>query len=247
MQADNWEILKKFTNARINLGLAGNSLPTDKVLALRMAHALAKDALYTELDVSKIEEEIKTISLDSLVVQSQISSKNEYLTNPNKGRVLDAVSAENLINCSKKGDDICIIIADGLSAEAVNIQAMNLIQDLIPKLQFLTIAPIIIAKYSRVAISDEIGELMNSKIALILIGERPGLSSPTSMSAYVTYDPKKGNTDEKRNCVSNIQQNGLPMEFAAMKIAYLLNEMLKRKLSGVHLKDNFSDYNLADH
>jgi ethanolamine ammonia-lyase small subunit len=246
MQADNWEILKKFTNARINLGLAGNSLPTNNVLALRMSHALAKDALYTELDVTKLEEEIEKISLHSLVVQSQISSKNEYLINPNKGRILDDVSAENLINCSKKSDDVCIIIADGLSAEAVNSQAMNLIQDLIPKLQFITIAPIIIAKYSRVAISDEIGELMNSKIALILIGERPGLSSPTSMSAYITFDPKKGNTDEKRNCVSNIQQHGLPIEFAATKIAYLINEMLKRKLSGVDLKDNFSDYYISE-
>ncbi len=246
MQSDNWEILKKFTNARINLGLAGNSLPTNNVLALRMAHALAKDALYTELDVTKLEEEIEKMSLNSLVVQSQISSKNEYLTNPNKGRVLDAVSSENLINCSKKEADVCIIIADGLSAAAVNSQAMNLIQHLIPKLQFLTIAPIIIAKYSRVAISDEIGELLNAKIALILIGERPGLSSPTSMSAYITFDPKKGNTDEKRNCVSNIQQNGLPLEFAAMKIGYLINEMLKRKLSGVDLKDNFSDYYIAE-
>jgi ethanolamine ammonia-lyase small subunit len=246
MQADKWEILKKFTNARINLGLAGNSLPTDKVLALRMAHALAKDALYTELDVATIEEEIKTIGLDSLVVQSKISSKNEYLINPNKGRLLDPFSSENLINCFKKSADVCIIIADGLSAEAVNSQAVKLIQHLITKLQFLTIAPIIIAKYSRVAISDEIGELINSKIALILIGERPGLSSPTSMSAYITFDPKKGNTDEKRNCVSNIQQNGLPIEFAATKIAYLINEMLKRKLSGVDLKDNFSDYYISE-
>ena len=241
MELDDWHILKKYTNARIALGRSGSSLPTNKVLEFRMAHALAKDAISTELDILNLEEDAKKLSLKSISVQSQISNGIDYLKNPNIGRILNEVSIKKLKDLSRQKTTLSIIIADGLSAEAVNLHAIKLIEHLIPKLKFKTISPIIIVKYGRVAISDEIGEILNSSIALILIGERPGLSSPTSIGAYITYNPKKGNTDEKRNCVSNIQSEGLSYEFAAMKLAYLIDEMLFKKLSGVDLKDDFSD------
>jgi ethanolamine ammonia-lyase small subunit len=241
MELDDWHILKKYTNARIALGRSGNSLPTNKVLEFRMAHALAKDAISTELDVLNIVEDAKNLSLKSILVQSQISNGIDYLKNPNLGRLLNEISIKKLKDLPRQKTTLSIIIADGLSAEAVNLHAIKLLEHLIPILKFKTISPIIIVKYGRVAISDEIGEILNSSIALILIGERPGLSSPTSMGAYITYNPKKGNTDEKRNCVSNIQCEGLSNEFAAMKLAYLIDEMLIKKLSGVDLKDDFSD------
>ena len=241
MELDDWHILKKYTNARIALGRSGSALPTNKVLEFRMAHALAKDAISTELDILNLVEDAKKLSLKSISVQSQISNGIDYLKNPNIGRILNEVSIKKLKDLSRQKTTLSIIIADGLSAEAVNLHAIKLIEHLIPKLKFKTISPIIIVKYGRVAVSDEIGEILNSSIALILIGERPGLSSPTSMGAYITYNPKKGNTDEKRNCVSNIQSEGLSYEFAAMKLAYLIDEMLFKKLSGVDLKDDFSD------
>ena len=206
-----------------------------------MAHALAKDAINTELDILNLVEDVKKLSLNSILVQSQITNETDYLKNPNIGRLLNEMSLKKLEDCPEKNTTLSIIIADGLSAEAVNIHAVKLIAHLLPKLKIKTLSPIIIVKYGRVAISDEIGEMLNSSIALILIGERPGLSSPTSMGAYITYHPKKGNTDETRNCISNIQSEGLSYEFAAMKLAYLIDEMLHKKLSGVDLKDDFSD------
>jgi ethanolamine ammonia-lyase small subunit len=244
MEFDNWHFLKKYTNARIALGRAGNAVPTNNVLEFRMAHALAKDAINTALDWVNIIEETKKLGLDSLYLQSQITDNSDYLRNPNKGRLLDEISIKKLEDYPKKKADLCIIIADGLSAEAVNMHALKLIEQLIPKLKTKKIAPISIVKYGRVAISDAIGEILDSTIALILIGERPGLSSPTSMGAYITYSPQKGNTDEKRNCVSNIQSEGLSYEFAAQKLAYLIDQMQNRKLSGVNLKDDFTDHYL---
>lgn len=246
MELDNWQQLKEFTNARIALGRAGNALPTHEVLELRMAHALAKDAISTEIDFLNINENAKKIGITTIFVQSQISNPSEYLRNPNKGRLLHELSSAQLKDHPENNADLCIIIADGLSAEAVNLHAMKLIELLLPKLKIKKIAPVIIVKHGRVAISDEIGELLESKIALILIGERPGLSSPTSMGAYITLNPRKGNTDEKRNCVSNIQPDGLSYEFAAQKIAYLIDQMNNRQISGVALKDDFNDYYLAE-
>ncbi|MEZ7498775.1 ethanolamine ammonia-lyase subunit EutC [Flavobacterium sp. Arc3] len=246
MELDNWHQLKEFTNARIALGRAGNALPTNEVLQLRMAHALAKDAISTEIDVLNIKEDAKKIGLNIVFTQSQITNTSEYLRNPNKGRVLHDQSCTQLKEYPQKKADLCIIIADGLSAEAVNLHAMKLIEVLLPKLKIKDIGPIIVVKYGRVAISDEIGEILDSKIALILIGERPGLSSPTSMGAYITLNPKKGNTDEKRNCVSNIQRDGLPYEFAAQKLTYLIQQMVSRQISGVALKDDFTDYYVSE-
>ncbi|MFQ3174616.1 MAG: ethanolamine ammonia-lyase small subunit [Flavobacterium sp.] len=244
MEKDNWNILKNYTNARIALGRAGTSLPTTEVLQFRMAHALAKDAISAKIDVLGLNEEAEKIGMNTISIKSNNLNRIEYLQNPNNGRLLDEESKIKLQNLADKKGDLCIIIADGLSADAVNFHALNLINALIPKLKIQIINPLIIVKYGRVAISDVIGKMLNASIAIILIGERPGLSSPNSMGAYVTYNPKPGNTDEKRNCVSNIQFQGLNYEFAAMKLAYLVDQMVTKKISGVQIKDNFSDYYL---
>jgi len=206
-----------------------------------LAHALAKDAINSKIDEIGLEEGLKTLGLNTVSVQSQIQDANEYLKNPAKGRVLNEESLLKLEGLNEKNADLCIILADGLSANAVNIHSINLLKLLIQQLKGWTIAPIVLAKYSRVALSDQIGEVLKSRIALILIGERPGLSSPNSMGAYLTYHPKTGNTDEKRNCVSNIQPEGLNYELAAIKIAYLLQEMRSKRISGVQLKDEHND------
>jgi ethanolamine ammonia-lyase small subunit len=241
MEPDNWHILKNFTHARIALGRAGNALPTKEILNFRMAHALAKDAVYSEMDIHSLKENIKELGLDAVVVQSMVANRNEYLLNPNKGKVLNNESIDILKGLKKNEFDLCMVIADGLSSGAVNKHAIKLIRLLIGQLHGWQIAPIVIAKQGRVAISDPIGEILQAKISLILIGERPGLSTPNSMGAYITYLPKPGNTDEKRNCVSNIQPDGMSYEFASAKIAYILQQIRALQLSGVKLKDDFDD------
>lgn len=237
MEKDAWHLLKQYTNARIAVGRAGTSLPTAEILQLRMAHSLAKDAIRSEIDINGLMEACRALKLDSLSVQSQVVNRNDYLRNPNKGRLLATQSTEILQGFHSQETDLCIIIADGLSAEAVNQHAVKVIALLLPLIATFTLSPVVLAQQSRVALSDPIGELLQARIALILIGERPGLSSPHSMGAYLTYQPQSGNTDEKRNCVSNIQPQGLSYEAAAAKLAYLLQEMLTKKISGVQLKD----------
>ncbi len=245
MEKDAWHLLTQYTNARIAMGRAGTSLPTHEVLQLRMAHSQAKDAINSEIDVNSLTEIFKAQGLDTLFVQSQVTDRNDYLRNPNKGRLLNYAS-ERLLQSSKTDKrDLCIIVADGLSATAVNIHAEKIIELLLPQLPDWTLTPIVIAQYSRVALSDAIGELLNARIALILIGERPGLSSPHSMGAYLTYQPQAGNTDERRNCISNIQPQGLVYEAATASIAYLLKAMLVKQISGVQLKDDRTDIYLT--
>ena len=239
MEADSRYKLRNFTHARIAMGRAGNALPSNEMLNFRMSHALARDAVYSSLDISNIEKQISLLGLQSIVVESMAENRNDFLLNPNKGRQLNPEYIDRLSKSGSPGIDLCIILGDGLSANAVNLHAVKLIELLSDSLKDWQIAPVIIAQQARVALSDTIGELLKAEISLILIGERPGLSSPNSLGAYITYRPKAGNTDEKRNCVSNIQPDGLNYQYASVKIAYLLSEMNRLKLSGVQLKDNF--------
>jgi len=237
-EKDNWEFLKKHTNARIALGHAGISLPTKELLAFRLAHAQARDAVYSELDSSKLIIQLSKLGFDYLKIKSSSNSRNEYLKNPNTGRKLYPESAEELKQLSSNFD-LCFVIADGLSATSVNEHAVEVIKIIHSKLKKLSwsIAPIIIAEQARVALSDETGSLLKAEIVVMLIGERPGLSSPDSMGAYITYKPEPGLTDERRNCISNIRPEGLSYHFAAEKLFYLLTEMKTRKISGTQLKD----------
>ncbi len=238
IEPDSWEFLRKHTAARIALGHAGVSLPTKELLAFRLAHAQARDAVYSELNKEKISTELSEIGFDYLFVKSSSVSRDEYLKNPNSGKKLDQEFLQKLKQFPSSYD-LCFIIGDGLSAVAVNEHSVAVINLLSLKLkkQNWSIAPIIVSEQTRVALTDEIGNLLNANIVVMLIGERPGLSSPDSMGAYITYHPKPGLTDERRNCVSNIRPDGLSYSFAAEKLFYLLTEMNAKKISGVQLKD----------
>lgn len=237
-----WEKLKAFTDARIALGRTGGSLKTHELLQFRKDHSLAKDAVWTELDIPSLEKELGELNLKTIELKSQAENRESYIKRPDLGRKLDEDSKKAIQDLNPTPTDISLILADGLSAQAIALHALPFLKELLPKLQGFSLAPISIVKQGRVAISDEIGEYFSSKLAIILIGERPGLSSPYSMGIYLTYNPKAGNTDEKRNCISNIRAGGLPYAYAAEKLAFLTSEALKLKLSGVHLKDTFDHH-----
>jgi ethanolamine ammonia-lyase small subunit len=241
MEEDYWQELRKFTHARIAMGRAGNALPTSEVLKLRIAHAMARDAVQSEMNIDALSEKLFLLGLNVQQVKSQAADRFDYIRHPHKGRLLHEESKQKLESLQAEKTDLCIIFADGLSADAVNIHAVPFLELLLKDLAYWNIAPVILAEQGRVGLSDPIGETLKARISLILLGERPGLSAPTSLGAYITYMPQSGNTDEKRNCVSNIQPAGLSYQQAVSKISYLLHEMRSQQLSGVNLKDNQSN------
>jgi len=231
--------LKEFTAARIAIGRTGVSIPTKQSLQADLAHAHARDAVYSVLAVDELSEALKQFGLPVIRLHSKADNRAEYLQRPDLGRKLKKLSANQVKELT--GDyDMVIIIADGLSATAVNHHVVPLLQTLIPLLASsnLKIAPICLLEQGRVASGDKVAHLLNAKLSLMLIGERPGLSAADSVGAYLTYDPKPGLTDESRNCISNIRPKGLPAKLAAKKIFYLVQEAFRLKLSGVALKDN---------
>ncbi|SFW17768.1 ethanolamine ammonia-lyase subunit EutC [Chitinophaga sancti] len=242
IQQDPWASLKQFTTARIALGRTGTAIPLREVLNFRLAHAHARDAVYSALAVNALQEQLHAFYLPIVLLHSRAVDRYEYLQRPDKGRQLDAESI-SLLKSTAPGylrKDVAIILADGLSATAMNVHTQPLLEVLIPLLKGagLSLAPICIVQQGRVASGDEAGEILQAKVTLMLIGERPGLSAADSMGAYITFGPKPGITDESRNCISNIREEGLQYEAAAQKILYLIKEAIKLKLTGVALKDN---------
>lgn len=240
IQHDPWASLKAFTTARIALGRTGTAIPLKEVLNFRLAHAHARDAVYSSLSVNALHEQLQSFHLPILLLHSKAVDRQEYLQRPDKGRQLDAESALTVKNAGHQGRDLAIILADGLSATAINMHTKPLLEILIPLLKQagISLAPISIIQQGRVASGDETGALLNVRITLMLIGERPGLSAADSMGAYITYGPTPGTTDEARNCISNIRTAGLQYQPAAEKILYLIKEALRLQLTGVGLKDN---------
>jgi ethanolamine ammonia-lyase small subunit len=235
---DSWTSLRRFTGARIALGRAGSSLPTREVLGFRLDHARARDAVLRELDLDALAGTLSPLGLETARVRSRCRDKAEYLKRPDLGRRLSESSCADLEAVAPPGGcDLALVLADGLSSVAVERQALPLLAAFLPLCADLAIGPICLAKYGRVALSDEIGSLLGAKAVVILVGERPGLSSPDSLGAYLTFAPAVGTTDERRNCVSNIRPAGLPARRAAAKLDYLVRESLGRRLSGVGLKD----------
>ncbi len=234
--------LQAHTPARVGLGRTGHSLPTKRLLEFNLDHARARDAVHSKFDLEKTESELGALNLPSLRLHSRAVDRQEYLLRPDLGRQLSDDSRMTLQETESKLNELCIVVADGLSASAVNAHALEVIRLLVP--MTLTknwqLAPIALVEQGRVAIADEIAQTLQSEIVLILIGERPGLSSPDSLGAYLTYRPRTGLTDESRNCVSNIRPDGLDYERAAEKIFYLVQEMKRHLLSGVGLKDSFN-------
>jgi len=236
---DPWFDLKQHTSARIALGRAGGSLTTAEWLNFKLAHARARDAVQCEFDCHGLIKQLQQLGGKVLLVQSLVKNRAQYLQRPDLGRRLNSES-RSILEDKKQSSDLVFIVSDGLSATAVHAHATNLLKLLLPKLykSSCSIAPLVVARFGRVALQDEIGAFLGAKIAVILIGERPGLSSPDSLGAYLVHHPQSGNTDANRNCVSNIRPLGLDYEKAADTIFYLLTQARQRKLSGVKLKDD---------
>ena len=238
--ADPWSALRRFTDARIALGRAGASLPTAPLLAFDLAHAQARDAVHTPLDTAALRRELDSRMLDSIEVQSAARRREEYLRRPDLGRVLDAQSAERLAvyaTSAESSPDLIFVVADGLSSRAASLHAIPLIDRTIAQLKGWHVGSIVVATQARVAIGDQIGELMKAAMVAVMIGERPGLSSPASLGVYLTYRPAVGRSDAERNCISNVRPEGLCYDAAAFKLVHLLEGARSRKLTGVGLKD----------
>ena len=237
---DPWVSLRSYTDARIALGRTGVSIPLKENLEFRLAHAYARDAVYGSLEIKNLFDGLKSFNLPVLQLQSQCNNRSEYLQRPDWGRKLNDISKDILQSMFSETYEVSIIVADGLSAVAINQHLLPFLELLLPMLNKnkYSIAPISIVQQARVAIADEIGSLLNARLTLILIGERPGLTSPNSMGAYITYNPQIGLTDERRNCISNIRPEGLRYEVAVEKVMYLIKQSINLKLSGVALKDN---------
>jgi ethanolamine ammonia-lyase small subunit len=239
---DPWPLLRSFTTARIGLGRAGVSVPTGAQLAFQLAHAQARDAVQSALDVEALRRTLVEQGHDPLTLHSAAPDRPTYLQRPDLGRRLGEPSAKRVAAraaAAPDGYDAAFVIADGLSALAVERHAAPLLAALWPALQReqWRLAPLCVVEQGRVAISDEIGALLAARQAVILLGERPGLSAPDSLGAYLTYAPRVGNTDAQRNCVSNIREHGLTYAAAAHTLLYLMRAARQRQLSGVELKD----------
>lgn len=240
VQPDPWSDLKAYTAARIALGRTGTAEPLQALLQFRLAHANARDAVYAILNQQMLLSELQSLHCASFTLQTQAASRSEYLQYPDRGRRLHTKSHDELCEFNSTGYDVCLVLADGLSATAINNHAIPVINLLLPLFEKATVsvAPVCIVQEGRVAIGDECGYLLKAKLVAVLIGERPGLSSPDSLGVYLTWRPAPGLTDEARNCISNIRPEGLNYLAAAEKIFFLINESLRLQLSGVGLKDN---------
>jgi ethanolamine ammonia-lyase small subunit len=228
--------LRAFTPARVALGRAGHSLPTAELLRFQLDHARARDAVYEALDPA-------SLGLPHVLVRSAAPDRATYLRRPDLGRRLaDGTALE-------RGDyDAAFVIADGLSAPAVHRHAGPLLDALLPRLGQekplrrggfgeWRVAPLTVVLQGRVAVGDEIGMRLGARLTVVLIGERPGLTSPDSLGVYLTWDPRPGRTDAERNCISNIRTEGLGYEAAAVTLEFLMNAARSRRLSGIALKD----------
>ncbi|MDR5760684.1 ethanolamine ammonia-lyase subunit EutC [Caballeronia sp. LZ035] len=240
VRIDRWEALRRYTDARIALGRTGCSVPTAQLLAFNLAHAQARDAVNEPLDVAALSDEMQQLGLTSVHVRSQASSREIYLSRPDLGRVLDDDSAARLAGLTPDQgtrSDVVFVVADGLSSKAA-MHAAPLLRETIARLDGWRIGPAVVATQARVALGDGIGALLGARIVVMLIGERPGLSSPASLGAYVTFDPAPGRNDAQRNCISNIRPEGLKPDVAAYKLAWLLRAAMTRRITGVGLKDD---------
>jgi ethanolamine ammonia-lyase small subunit len=231
--------LRDLTPARVGLGRAGASMPTDAQLAFTLDHARARDAVHAVLDAAAITSALAALGLEALQVSSCAHSRADYLRRPDLGRKLDPASQHLLTSRNFNSCRLAVVIADGLSPSAVNAHAIELLKNLIPRLALdgIETARAVIATGARVALGDEIGAVLGARMVVMLIGERPGLSASDSLGAYLTFAPRAGLTDAERNCVSNIHAAGLGYDEAAFRIAWLVREGLTRGFTGVALKD----------
>ena len=222
------------TRARIGLGRAGDSLPIRAVLDFQLAHARARDAVHGHVDFAAMAKRIGA-KHPVIRLKSRAADRPTYLARPDLGRRVESAALAGI----EAGDwDVAFIIADGLSAAAVEAHAETVLSACLRRLGDLRVAPVVLGEQARVAFGDEAGEALGARIVVVLIGERPGLSVPDSLGAYLTSGPKVGRRDSERNCVSNIHSDGLPHEAAADKIAWLIRKALQLGLTGIELKED---------
>lgn len=237
-----WLELRRLTPARIALGRTGTSLPTSAQLDFQFAHAQARDAVHLPFDHAGLSAQLSERGRETLLLHSAATDRNSYLQRPDLGRKLSVTSAQSLRDYAQAnpgGVDLTIVVADGLSALAVHRHTLPFLTRLEEQMSAdgWSLAPVVLVEQGRVAIGDEIGQLLGAKMLVMLIGERPGLSSPDSLGLYFTYNPKVGLTDAYRNCISNVRLEGLSYGMAAHRLLYLMREACRRQLSGVNLKD----------
>lgn len=243
MTEDPWANLKQFTDARIGLGRSGSAMPTREVLNFAISHAMARDAVTTPIDWTPIEKGLADLGLATLRVASAATDRSEYLRRPDLGRRLSDVSREALVRASEiEGSakpDLVVFVGDGLSSLGVAANTLAYMSAFMPYVVKAgwKLSPVLLADDARVALGDEAGEILGGKAVLVLIGERPGLSSPDSLGVYLTFSPRVGIKDADRNCISNIRQRGLSYDEGTFKTAWLLREAFRRGLTGVNLKD----------
>jgi len=244
------ESLQRYTSARISLGQAGPAIPTREQLRFQLDHALARDAVHAQLDVTAMLQGLRHRKMECLALRSAIAAapgddRQLYLHRPDLGRTLHPDSRQVLQQPSAstvKEPDVVFVIADGLSALAVERHALPLLDEttsLLPPDQW-RIGPVCVVSQARVAIGDEIGDLLHAKLSVLFIGERPGLSAPDSLGVYITWNPRPGRTDAERNCISNIRHEGLTYADAAQRIVFYMNTAKRLQATGVMLKDNIS-------
>ena len=231
---DDWQTLTRFTPARLALGRSGNGLPTKRVLEFQLAHARARDAVHAQLDVDELAKALAPSPV--LHLRTQAHSRLDYLTNPTLGRALEDASRAKLTGGTY---DAALVIADGLSATAIarhGAALARIVLDMTPDIDW---APITAVTNGRVAVGDDVAEAMGAQMAVVLIGERPGLSAMDGIGIYLAYAPKPGITkDADRNCISNIRPEGLPLTEAAYRLQWLMRQSRQLRLSGVALKED---------
>lgn len=245
-----WRQLRNLTSARIALGRAGTSMPTAAQLEFQYAHAQARDAVHLPFDHAGLSAQLAEHGRDSLLLHSAANDRHSYLQRPDLGRRLDDESAQVLSQHrvdNPAGYDLAIVVADGLSALAVHRNAKPMLEYIEEQAlaEGWSLSPVVLVSQGRVAVADEVAERLGARMVVILIGERPGLSSPDSLGLYFTYAPKVGLTDAYRNCISNIRLEGLSYPMACHRLFYLMREACRRQLSGVNLKDDAEEPVLA--
>lgn len=236
---DPWATLACHTPARIALGRTGASLPTEEVLRFALAHAQARDAVHTPFDAERVEAEVRGLGFSTLRAESAAPARDVYLRRPDLGRRLSDASRTRLAEAAGEPVDLALVVADGLSSAAIHTHTLPLLAALKTRIADAgwTAGPVVIASQARVALADEVGHLLKARAVVLLVGERPGLSSPDSLGIYLTYNPKPGRSDAERNCISNVRPEGLAYDLAAFKLAWHIREAFARQVTGVELKD----------
>jgi len=237
---DSWVALRRFTQARIALGRAGHAVPTRVLLDFQLAHAQARDAVHFAWDIEAFAGQVQGLGEEVLILDTPVKSRDEYLRRPDLGRVLTEESRTSLGMLNAAGADVALIVTNGLSSTAVEQHGIPLLQAIVNgyRTRRISIAPVSLVANGRVALSDAIGSALAARVAVIVVGERPGLSAADSLGIYLTFGPNPGNSDAQRNCISNIRPpEGLGYEEAAAKLLYLTEEAMRRGISGVALKD----------